>query len=89
MQEQPQEDVLSWFAIGGIHGLPHIPWDNAEDKPKQGYCAHATVNFPTWHRPYVALFEVSIPNQAPLRNSNFCSLPHIASSAGTRGAYRG
>ena len=25
---------------------------------RKGYCTHGTVLFPTWHRPYVALFEV-------------------------------
>lgn len=24
-----------------------------------GYCTHSSILFPTWHRPYLALFEVS------------------------------
>jgi hypothetical protein len=57
----------TWFQIGSIHGLPRDPWDNAPSKPEIpfpngekfiGYCAHKTQTFPTWHRPYVTLFEV-------------------------------
>ncbi|KAG8977700.1 hypothetical protein FRC05_000956 [Tulasnella sp. 425] len=51
----------SHFQIGGIHGLPYVRWDNAgPEKPvgvPAGYCQHSTVIFPTWHRPYCALYE--------------------------------
>ncbi|KAI0647845.1 photo-regulated tyrosinase [Trametes meyenii] len=55
-----QEDLISFFQIGGIHGLPYTPWNDVG--PTQGnrwlgYCTHGSVLFPTWHRPYVALFE--------------------------------
>lgn len=56
-----QEELISFFQIGGIHGLPYIAWDGAgADDPAEasGYCTHGSVLFPTWHRPYVALFEV-------------------------------
>ena len=45
----------------GIHGYPTIEWDNAPGNPVWGwgYCTHDSVLFPTWHRPYVALYEVS------------------------------
>lgn len=45
----------------GIHGYPTIEWDNAPGNPAWGwgYCTHDSVLFPTWHRPYVALYEVS------------------------------
>ncbi|KAH9889909.1 tyrosinase [Cubamyces lactineus] len=55
-----QEELISFFQIGGIHGLPYIAWDGAgADDPAEasGYCTHGSVLFPTWHRPYVALFE--------------------------------
>lgn len=59
MMDKAQSNPLSFFSIGGIHGLPHEPWDNAIDKTKpRGYCTHGTNIFPTWHRVYVALFEV-------------------------------
>ena len=58
-----ESDPLSLFQIGGIHGLPPTPWnhsggDNSASKEWKGYCTHGTVMFPTWHRPYVCLFEV-------------------------------
>src|SRR5271170_3026439 len=44
----------------GIHGYPHIPWDGVNGtQGMPGYCMHAAVPFPTWHRPYIALFEGS------------------------------
>ena len=61
-----QDNVESFFSVGGIHGLPNIPWDGAvgdtpfvpNSRQWGGYCTHGSVLFPTWHRPYVALFEV-------------------------------
>ena len=43
----------------GIHGDPNIPWDGVNGSGGAvGYCAHNTVLFPTWQRPYMALIEV-------------------------------
>lgn len=65
------EQKLSYFQIAGIHGFPETAWDSAPDPPKDpknpgpgdnpfgGYCHHNTIAFPTWHRPYMLLFEVS------------------------------
>lgn len=59
----PQDHILSFFQTGGIHGLPPIPWDASGGlQPSgdwKGYCSHGTVIFPTWHRPYMCLFEVN------------------------------
>nr|AAX44240.1 tyrosinase [Trametes sanguinea]AAX46018.1 tyrosinase [Trametes sanguinea] len=55
-----QEELISFFQIGGIHGLPYVAWSDAgADDPAEpsGYCTHGSVLFPTWHRPYVALYE--------------------------------
>ena len=54
-------EKLSYFQIAGIHGQPFVPWD--EDRTKvaikeSGYCTHNSILFPTWHRPYMLLFEV-------------------------------
>ncbi|KIJ41405.1 hypothetical protein M422DRAFT_48640 [Sphaerobolus stellatus SS14] len=62
MSSRTQDDVASFFQVGGIHGLPFIPWDDATGNslaPNQwgGYCTHGSVLFPTWHRPYVMLYE--------------------------------
>ncbi|KAF7341393.1 Di-copper centre-containing protein [Mycena venus] len=55
-------EKLSYFQVAGIHGMPHITWDDplhAEPVPSRGYCPHNLVTFPTWHRPYMLLFEAS------------------------------
>ncbi|KAH6908112.1 tyrosinase [Coprinopsis sp. MPI-PUGE-AT-0042] len=49
-------DKLSYFQVAGIHGLPHVPWDEPGMYAPE-YCQHGTVNFATWHRPYMLLFE--------------------------------
>lgn len=68
VQALPFEDVRSWFRIAGIHSQPWVAWDNAsppkgpKEVPKDrvpGYCVHNDYTFPTWHRVYVTLLEVS------------------------------
>lgn len=70
----PVDDKLSYFQVAGIHGYPEQPWDGAPDpkpdppgnpddwppgqQPFGGYCHHNTIAFPTWHRPYMLLYEV-------------------------------
>jgi hypothetical protein len=64
LQYTNQSDLLSWYQIGGIHGEPFVPWDNVQPlagNEQNGYCHHSSILFPTWHRPYLALFEVSSP----------------------------
>ncbi|KAB8076141.1 common central domain of tyrosinase-domain-containing protein [Aspergillus leporis] len=39
----------------GIHGFPKVKWDNVEDAGL--YYPHNTFTFPTWHRPYMLLYE--------------------------------
>ena len=61
MSKSSQSELTSFFQVGGIHGLPYVAWDSAgESDPAEdaGYCTHGSVLFPTWHRPYVALYEV-------------------------------
>ncbi len=65
MYDTPQSKSLSHFGIGGIHGLPFVPWEGVGGSPVEGsgwsgYCTHGNVLFPTWHRPYVALYEVGL-----------------------------
>ncbi|KAM0229071.1 hypothetical protein ACHAPO_010226 [Fusarium lateritium] len=69
---KPVNEKLSYFQVAGIHGYPEGAWDNAPaprkdpkdpkkgDQPYGGYCNHNGLNFPTWHRPYMALFEQCI-----------------------------
>ncbi|KAG7405290.1 hypothetical protein LZL87_006534 [Fusarium oxysporum] len=69
---KPVNEKLSYFQVAGIHGYPEGAWDGAPaprqdptnprkgDQPYGGYCNHNGLNFPTWHRPYMALFEQCI-----------------------------
>lgn len=54
-----QSDKLSYYQVAGIHGRPFTQWDNVPFAPGRtgSYCTHGTVLFPTWHRPYLALYE--------------------------------
>jgi hypothetical protein len=42
----------------GIHGYPAQPWNNQGHAGELWFCTHNKVTFPTWHRPYMALYEV-------------------------------
>ncbi|PCH38806.1 Di-copper centre-containing protein [Wolfiporia cocos MD-104 SS10] len=63
MMKEPYENDYSHVSIGGIHGLPYNRWGDSgpvefEDGDAfGGYCTHGSMLFPTWHRPYVALYE--------------------------------
>ncbi|KAA8897513.1 hypothetical protein FN846DRAFT_783234 [Sphaerosporella brunnea] len=60
MMQVAEANDLSYYQISGIHGLPHIPWQEPASDSQDtdyGYCTHASGLFGTWHRPYVALFE--------------------------------
>lgn len=61
-QDKDQNINESFFQIGGIHGLPHTVWprpgSSEVPRPGGGYCFHGITTFPTWHRPYVSLYEV-------------------------------
>ena len=66
MSSSNQAIVQSFFSVAGIHGLPFQPWDgvlgnkpfNPNSNQWGGYCTHGSTLFPTWHRPYVMLYEV-------------------------------
>lgn len=57
--DKDQSDKTSYYRVAGIHGRPFEPWDDVARDNEQGggYCPHASSLFPTWHRPYLALFE--------------------------------
>ncbi|TVY62990.1 Tyrosinase [Fusarium oxysporum f. sp. cubense] len=66
-QDVSQEDPASWYKIAGIHGVPFEAWNGVEAAPganQSGYCAHSSVLFPVWHRPYLALFEQELYRMA-------------------------
>lgn len=68
LQGRNYDDPWSWFQIAGIHGQPFNDWDDVGPKPVEedadgpdaGYCAHSSVTFPTWHRPYVTMMEQAV-----------------------------
>ena len=51
---------LSNYQIAGIHGQPAMAWDGVDTKTGPFYCNHQRTTFPTWHRPYLLLFEQRI-----------------------------
>ncbi|EKG21176.1 Tyrosinase [Macrophomina phaseolina MS6] len=59
LQETDQNDPTSWYALSGIHGMPHVAWNGVESEgyAQSGYCMHSSNLFCTWHRPYIALWE--------------------------------
>lgn len=69
---QQDSNRLGWFQIAGIHGYPTVLWDSPRKEKETwdkndkkfgswgGYCAHGTLTFGPWHRPYLALLEQTI-----------------------------
>jgi tyrosinase len=57
-QNKPKNDPMSYYQIAGIHGRPFVQWDNAGMKHTGGYCPHGQNTFGSWHRPYLAVYEV-------------------------------
>lgn len=51
--------LTSYYQIAGIHGRPFITWNGVNFAPGAGggYCTHSSTLFPTWHRPYLAMYE--------------------------------
>lgn len=65
--QQNQTSQLSYYQIAGIHGLPYIEWDGVSGQYQRGYCPHESILFPSWHRPYLALFDVYSLRSAMVR----------------------
>ena len=62
MQTTSTNQPLSFYQIGGIHGT-NFAWDNDTNgggSINYGYCRHADRLFPTWHRPYLSLYEKTL-----------------------------
>ncbi|KAJ4297234.1 hypothetical protein N0V88_004152 [Collariella sp. IMI 366227] len=67
MQYTDQSSPISYYSLAGIHGEPHHTWGGVEPVPgneNTGYCTHSSVLFPTWHRPYLALYEQTLQGLA-------------------------
>ena len=57
IQALPPDDPQSFFYLAGLHGLPFRGPGETDPNWWGGYCWHATVLFPTWHRIYVLSLE--------------------------------
>jgi hypothetical protein len=89
MQDDDQSDLISFFQISGIHGLPYVPWDGGDSQPVstngwEGYCTHGSVLFPTWHRPYMMLYEVRTVARSMCPYRLIFYIGHIASAPEVR-----
>lgn len=63
MQNRSTTDDLSYFGLAGIHGAPWSGWggQTSDHQTKdENFCVHNDYTFPTWHRVYMALFEVGL-----------------------------
>lgn len=60
IKELPPEDPRSFFVIGGYHGEPFRGPGATDPNWWGGYCEHATVLFPTWHRAYMYDLEKAL-----------------------------
>lgn len=65
-QAKAKSDPLSYYQVAGVHGHPFVSWSNFPSPlvNQAGFCPHATTMFGTWHRPYLAVFEVSASTTA-------------------------
>ncbi|KAI9754063.1 MAG: hypothetical protein M4579_004883 [Chaenotheca gracillima] len=64
-QSVDQAELLSFYKVAGIHGRPFTSWDGVQatsGDENTGYCTHSSILFPTWHRPYLALYEQVLYN---------------------------
>jgi len=74
MQQVSQTDMLSYFKIAGIHGVPAASWNGVNGlsaNPSPGYCTHVSNLFLPWHRPYLALYEQVLVGQAQAAANSF------------------
>ena len=57
-----KRDVLSYYQVCGVHGRPFVTW-NSFPSPlvnNAGFCPHGMTLFGSWHRPYLAAYEVRL-----------------------------
>ncbi|RAL63678.1 hypothetical protein DID88_003721 [Monilinia fructigena] len=90
LQQVPEDDLLSWFQIAGIHGRPYYSWGDVNwnsDAPKIGYCTHDDVLFPTWHRPYLALYEQALAGHVQSIASTYNDDTYTSAAANFRIPY--
>jgi tyrosinase len=57
IKDLPADEARSFFMLGGYHGEPFRDQGATDPAWWGGYCEHATVLFPTWHRAYLYALE--------------------------------
>jgi tyrosinase len=59
-QGKDKNDMLSYYQVSGVHGRPFQTWNNFPTPllNQAGFCPHGASLFGSWHRPYLALYEV-------------------------------
>lgn len=60
IKELRSDDPNSFFMLGGFHGEPFRGPGAYANAWWGGYCQHATVLFPTWHRAYLYKLEKAL-----------------------------
>jgi tyrosinase len=60
IKELPADELRSFFVIGGYHGEPFRDQGATNPAWWGGFCEHATVLFPTWHRAYLYALEKAL-----------------------------
>ncbi len=65
IKELPYNDKKSFFMLGGYHGEPFEGPHQTDPSYWGGYCNHANVLFPTWHRIYVRKVELALQSIVP------------------------
>lgn len=65
IKDLPYDDKKSFFMLGGYHGEPFEGPHQEDPKYWGGYCNHANVLFPTWHRIYVRKVELALQSIVP------------------------
>lgn len=59
MYHTKQTGNYAYYAIAAIHGL-HFDYNQQTPPGEQGWCKHDHAQFPTWHRPYMRLYELGL-----------------------------
>lgn len=65
IKDLPYNNNQSFFMLGGYHGEPFEGSHQEDPKYWGGYCNHANVLFPTWHRIYVRKVELALQSIIP------------------------
>ncbi len=71
-------DPNSYWVIAGYHGAPYAPYEGPMSRVRRqgywgGYCQHANVLFPSWHRFYLLQLENALNTTA---GRNDIALPY-------------